>query len=85
MFGPLSYILDMYFYRVCGSYADMHAGFVSEALVDFTGGVHVCFELEKHAIDLWSLMDRAVKKKALMACDTHQGVSSDLRLDLSLL
>ncbi|KTF77414.1 hypothetical protein cypCar_00040584 [Cyprinus carpio] len=70
-------LLEKAYAKVCGSYADMHTGFVSEALVDFTGGVHVCFELEKTAIDLWSLMDRAVKKKALMACDTHQGEKSE--------
>lgn len=73
------------FYRLCGSYADMHAGLVSEALLDFTGGVHVCFEPAKTSIDLWSLMHRAFKAKALMACGTFQGVSSDLRLVLSII
>lgn len=63
----------------------MHAGHVSEALLDFTGGVHVNFELEKPAIDLWSLMDRAAKTQVLMACGSRQGVSSDLRRDPSLL
>uniref|UniRef100_A0A672NFQ9 Zgc:162184 n=1 Tax=Sinocyclocheilus grahami TaxID=75366 RepID=A0A672NFQ9_SINGR len=77
-------LLEKAYAKVCGSYADMHAGYVSEALLDFTGGIHVCFELEKPAIDLWSLMDRAAKTKALMACGSHQGVSSDLRLDLTL-
>lgn len=63
----------------------MHAGRVSEALLDFTGGVHICLELEKPTIDVWSLMDRAAKNKALMACGSQQGVGGDLRLDLSLL
>ncbi len=63
----------------------MHSGRVSEALLDFTGGVHVCLGLEKPAIDLWSLMDRATNTKALMACGSNQGVSGDLKLDLSFL
>ncbi len=55
---------------MCGSYADMHAGRVSEALLDFTGGVHVYFKLKQTSTDLWSLMDRAAKAKALMGCST---------------
>uniref|UniRef100_A0A671QVC6 Calpain-1 catalytic subunit-like n=1 Tax=Sinocyclocheilus anshuiensis TaxID=1608454 RepID=A0A671QVC6_9TELE len=70
-------LLEKAYAKVCGSYADMHAGYVSEALLDFTGGVHVCFELDKPAIDLWSLMDRAAKTKALMACGSHQGEKSE--------
>jgi len=57
---------------------------MSEALLDFTGGVHMYYETAKTSIDLWSLMNRAEKAKALMACGTFVGVSSDLRLVLSL-
>ncbi|XP_016330979.1 calpain-1 catalytic subunit-like [Sinocyclocheilus anshuiensis] len=70
-------LLEKAYAKVCGSYADMDAGRVSEALLDFTGGIHVCIELEKPAIDLWNLMDRAAKSKALMACGSHQGEKSE--------
>ncbi|KAL1258144.1 hypothetical protein QQF64_011388 [Cirrhinus molitorella] len=70
-------LLEKAYAKVCGSYADMHAGQVSEALLDFTGGVHVNFELEKPAIDLWSLMDRAAKTNALMACGSRHGDKSE--------
>ncbi|XP_050988469.1 calpain-1 catalytic subunit [Labeo rohita] len=70
-------LLEKAYAKVCGSYADMHAGHVSEALLDFTGGVHVNFELEKPAIDLWSLMDRAAKTQVLMACGSRQGEKSE--------
>uniref|UniRef100_A0A8C2JWK8 Zgc:162184 n=1 Tax=Cyprinus carpio TaxID=7962 RepID=A0A8C2JWK8_CYPCA len=70
-------LLEKAYAKVCGSYADMHAGRVSEALLDFTGGVHICLELEKPTIDVWSLMDRAAKNKALMACGSQQGKKSE--------
>ncbi|XP_059375309.1 calpain-1 catalytic subunit-like [Carassius carassius] len=70
-------LLEKAYAKVCGSYADMNAGQVSEALLDFTGGVHVCYDLQKATIDLWSMMDRADKAKALMACNTHKGEKSE--------
>lgn len=60
---------------MCGSYADTHAGLVSEALMDFIGGVHLNFHLKTAGSNLWELMDRAAKAKALMGCGTPQGVS----------
>ncbi|CAM4643781.1 unnamed protein product [Leuciscus chuanchicus] len=69
-------LLEKAYAKVCGSYADMHAGLVSEALLDFTGGIHVHFETAKTSVDLWSLMNRAAKAKALMACSTFLGKTS---------
>lgn len=62
--------------RVCGSYSDMNAGTPAEALVDFTGGVHICISLSKPPPDLWELMLRASQSKSLMGCGTPQGVRS---------
>ncbi|KAI3367908.1 hypothetical protein L3Q82_026735 [Scortum barcoo] len=45
---------------VCGSYSYMNTGTPAEALVDFTGGVHMCIELSNPPPDLWDLMCRAV-------------------------
>ncbi|XP_073682696.1 calpain-1 catalytic subunit-like [Garra rufa] len=69
-------LLEKAYAKVCGSYADMHAGSVYEALLDFTGGIHLYFKLKNTSTDLWSLMDRAVKAKALMGCSTPQGETS---------
>ena len=62
-------------YRVCGSYADMHSGCVSEALMDFTGGVHMHYELKTAPTDLWEIMYRAFQSEVLMGCATPAGVS----------
>lgn len=66
------------FFRVCGSYTDMNAGTPAEALVDFTGGVHIYIDLSKPPPDLWEMMCRAGQSKSLMGCGTPQGVSIDL-------
>lgn len=63
--------------RVCGSYADMNAGTPVEALVDFTGGVHMCVQLSEPPADLWELMCRADQAKSLMGCGIPQGVRDD--------
>ena len=62
--------------RVCGSYSDMTAGTPAEALVDFTGGVHICVQLSAPPPNLWELMYRAGKSRSLMGCGTPQGVST---------
>lgn len=58
----------------------MHAGRVSEALLDFTGGVHMHFELKSAPADLWEMMYRANQAHALMGCETA-GVSTDFIWD----
>lgn len=62
-------------FRVCGSYADMNAGSPAEALMDFTGGVHVTIQLSEPPHYLWGLMLRAGQSKSLMSSGTQQGVS----------
>lgn len=64
---------------MCGSYADMHAGRVSEALLDFSGGVHMHFDLKSAPADLWRMMYHASQAHALMGCETR-GVSSNYML-----
>ncbi|XP_074552961.1 calpain-1 catalytic subunit-like [Halichoeres trimaculatus] len=69
-------LLEKAYAKVCGSYADMNAGTPVEALVDFTGGVHICVDLSNPPADLWELMCRAGQSKALMGCGTPQGETS---------
>lgn len=58
----------------------MNAGTPAEALVDFTGGVHMCVELSNPPPNLWELMYRAGQSKSLMGCGTPQGVSTKIHL-----
>ncbi|XP_037342207.2 calpain-1 catalytic subunit-like [Pungitius pungitius] len=66
-------LLEKAYAKVCGSYSDMNSGTPDEALVDFTGGVHMCIELQDAPRDLWELMCRAGRSKCLMGCGTPQG------------
>lgn len=61
--------------RLCGSYEDLQIGQVSEALVDFTGGVNMTIKLENAPPDLWQIMIRAAYSGCLMGCQTRSGVS----------
>ncbi|XP_030247459.1 calpain-1 catalytic subunit-like [Sparus aurata] len=69
-------LLEKAYAKVCGSYSDMNSGTPSEALVDFTGGVHICINLSDPPPNLWELMCRAGKSKSLMGCGTPQGDTS---------
>eukprot|EP00064_Thunnus_orientalis_P006359 superscaffoldBa00000658_g6376 len=69
-------LLEKAYAKVCGSYSDMNAGTPAEALVDFTGGVHMCIQLSDPPSNLWELMYRAGKSRSLMGCGTHQGETS---------
>lgn len=66
-------LLEKAYAKVCGSYADMHTGRVSEALLDFTGGVHMHYELKTAPSDLWEIMCRAHQSEVLMGCETPPG------------
>ncbi|KAM4724501.1 calpain-2 catalytic subunit-like [Anableps anableps] len=69
-------LMEKAYAKVCGSYSDMNAGTPAEALVDFTGGVHISVQLSKPPPDLWELMCRASHGKSLMGCGTPQGETS---------
>ncbi|XP_040917390.1 calpain-1 catalytic subunit-like [Toxotes jaculatrix] len=69
-------LLEKAYAKVCGSYSDMNAGTPAEALVDFTGGVHICIELSDPPPNLWELMCRAGQSRSLMGCGTPQGKTS---------
>ncbi|KAK7153306.1 hypothetical protein R3I93_011263 [Phoxinus phoxinus] len=70
-------LLEKAYAKVCGSYGDLDGGFISEALMDFTGGVHIEFTLNEAPSYLWNIMDRAAKSKTLMGCSTYQGESRE--------
>ncbi|TKS86351.1 Calpain-1 catalytic subunit [Collichthys lucidus] len=69
-------LLEKAYAKVCGSYSDMIAGTPAEALVDFTGGVHICVQLSEPPRNLWEMMYRAGLSKSLMGCGTPKGETS---------
>ncbi|XP_015232541.1 PREDICTED: calpain-1 catalytic subunit-like [Cyprinodon variegatus] len=77
-------LLEKAYAKVCGSYSDMNAGSPSEALVDFTGGVHICLDLAKRPPNLWELMSQASLAKSLIGCGTLPGTSTNSPLENGL-
>ncbi|OCT79502.1 hypothetical protein XELAEV_18026312mg [Xenopus laevis] len=68
--GPL---LEKAYAKLCGSYEDMQIGQVSEALVDFTGGVNMSIKMAQAPPDLFQIMMRAQNSGSLMGCQTQTG------------
>ncbi|XP_028251456.1 calpain-1 catalytic subunit-like [Parambassis ranga] len=63
-------LLEKAYAKVCGSYADMIAGTPAEAMMDFTGGVHIYVDLSEPPSDLFNLLCRAGQSKTLIGCST---------------
>ncbi|XP_037392575.1 calpain-1 catalytic subunit-like [Pygocentrus nattereri] len=68
-------LLEKAYAKVCGSYADLNGGFVSEALTDFTGRVHMTLTPREGHPELWGLMSRAAQYRSIMGCGTPQGAT----------
>uniref|UniRef100_A0A672J9N0 Calpain catalytic domain-containing protein n=1 Tax=Salarias fasciatus TaxID=181472 RepID=A0A672J9N0_SALFA len=66
-------LLQKAYAKVCGSYTDMDAGTPAEAMMDFTGGVHMRVVLSNPPHNLWQLMVNAGQCKTLMASGTASG------------
>ncbi|XP_062981462.1 calpain-14-like [Elgaria multicarinata webbii] len=67
-------LLEKAYAKLYGSYEDLQIGQVSEALVDFTGGVNMTIKLAEAPPDLWDILTRATYSRSLMGCQTHAGV-----------
>ncbi|NXJ67393.1 CAN14 protein, partial [Rostratula benghalensis] len=67
-------LLEKAYAKLYGSYEDLQIGQVSEALVDFTGGVNIRIKLSAAPPDLWDILTRATYSRSLMGCQTHLGV-----------
>uniref|UniRef100_A0A3P8YMN5 Calpain catalytic domain-containing protein n=1 Tax=Esox lucius TaxID=8010 RepID=A0A3P8YMN5_ESOLU len=66
-------LLEKAYAKVCGSYADMDAGTLSEAMMDFTGGIHITYSLEKAPPNIWHVLLRAAKSQSMIGCTTPHG------------
>ncbi|XP_053139262.1 calpain-13 [Hemicordylus capensis] len=63
-------LLEKAYAKLRGSYRKLHGGYISEALVDFTGGVQASFDLHKPHSNLHEIMKAAAKSECLMGCTT---------------
>ncbi|KAG8544807.1 hypothetical protein GDO81_021813 [Engystomops pustulosus] len=63
-------LLEKAYAKLRGSYQNLHWGFISEAMVDFTGGVQMDFNLSKPPPDLRDIVLAAVRSASLMGCTT---------------
>ncbi|KAM3869258.1 calpain-1 catalytic subunit-like [Diretmus argenteus] len=70
-------LLEKAYAKVCGSYDDMNEGNSSEAFKDFSGGVHMSYELRadhtvSHDAELWTSLSNATKCKSMLFSGTAQ-------------
>ncbi|XP_004418650.1 PREDICTED: calpain-14 [Ceratotherium simum simum] len=66
-------LLEKAYAKLSGSYEDLQLGQVSEALVDFTGGVTVTINLAEAPGNLWDILTQAAYNRTLIGCQTHSG------------
>ncbi|KAM8945392.1 calpain-13-like [Pelodytes ibericus] len=69
-------LLEKAYAKLRGSYQNLHWGFISEALVDFTGGVQMDFILTKPPMDFRDIVIAAAKSGSLVGCTTPGGQQS---------
>ncbi|OXB82813.1 UNVERIFIED_CONTAM: hypothetical protein H355_010383 [Colinus virginianus] len=72
-------LLEKAYAKLYGSYEDLQIGQVSEALVDFTGGVNIRIKLPAAPPDLWDILTRATYSRSLMCCQTQLGTTKILK------
>ncbi|OXB82815.1 UNVERIFIED_CONTAM: hypothetical protein H355_010385 [Colinus virginianus] len=63
-------LLEKAYAKLQGSYQNLHGGYISDALVDFTGGVQVQFSLKNPPPDLRDILKAASRSHCLIGCST---------------
>ncbi|XP_056424515.1 calpain-13-like [Hyla sarda] len=63
-------LLEKAYAKLRGSYQNLHWGFISEAMVDFSGGVQMDFNLSKPPLDLQDIVLAAARSGSFMGCTT---------------
>ncbi|XP_066234652.1 calpain-14 [Saccopteryx leptura] len=66
-------LLEKAYAKLSGSYEDLQNGQVSEALLDFTGGVTMTIKLAEAPGNLWDILTQATFGRTLIGCQTHTG------------
>ncbi|XP_019405119.1 PREDICTED: calpain-13 [Crocodylus porosus] len=69
-------LLEKAYAKLRGSYQNLHWGYISEALVDFTGGVQLQLDLKAPVFKLEEVLKAADKSCCLMGCVTPGRQSS---------
>ncbi|KAB0396074.1 hypothetical protein E2I00_020117, partial [Balaenoptera physalus] len=67
-------LLEKAYAKLSGSYEDLQRKQVSEALVDFTGGLTMTINLAEAPGNLWDILTRATYSRTRIGCQTHAGV-----------
>ncbi|XP_028654676.1 calpain-1 catalytic subunit-like [Erpetoichthys calabaricus] len=70
-------LLEKAYAKLCGSYTNMQHGSISEALLDFTGGVQMTIKLNNPPEDLWSIMRKATEMNSLIGCGSSPGATKE--------
>uniref|UniRef100_G1KGI9 Calpain 13 n=1 Tax=Anolis carolinensis TaxID=28377 RepID=G1KGI9_ANOCA len=68
-------LLEKAYAKLRGSYTNLDQGYLTEALVDFTGGVEMPFNLKNPPDSLFEMLKTAAESGCLMGCTTPKGVS----------
>lgn len=82
-----SALLEKAYAKLNGSYEALRGGSASEAMEDFTGGVTELIELNSPPKGLYKIMERSLKKGALMGCaiETQNPNQREVKLGNGLL
>ncbi|XP_053794449.1 calpain-13 [Vidua chalybeata] len=72
-------LLEKAYAKLQGSYQNLSGGYLSDALVDLTGGIQVQFSLKDPPPDLEEILIAADKSRCLMGCSTS-GQSRNIEL-----
>ncbi|KAM4041143.1 calpain-13-like [Anomaloglossus baeobatrachus] len=67
-------LLEKAYAKLRGSYQNLHWGVISDAMVDFTGGVPMYFNITKSPLELQNVILGAARSGSLMGCTTPGGL-----------
>ncbi|XP_010157052.1 PREDICTED: calpain-13 [Eurypyga helias] len=73
-------LLEKAYAKLRGSYQNLHGGYLSDALVDLTGGVQVQLSLKDPPADLEEILKAADKSQCLMGCSTSGQMRRNIEL-----
>ncbi|XP_032538542.1 calpain-13-like isoform X1 [Chiroxiphia lanceolata] len=73
-------LLEKAYAKLRGSYQNLNGGYLSDALVDFTGGIQVQFSLKDPTPDLEEILKAADKSRCLMGCSTPGQAKRNIEL-----
>lgn len=67
-------MIDVIYFRVCGSYEVMHGGHVTDGLVNFTGGIDEKISLSQLELNIESI--QKVEQVLFQACESKSMVGA---------